>query len=485
MVCPKNIISGWDDEIEVHTENVVCYSSIKKVELPISNTTFVVTNYEQIRINTKEFLKYDWDFIILDESHRIKNRKAKTTKALWKLNHIKYKAILSGTPITKDEIDLWSQFKFLKPSLWGNNFNDFAKQALTKVDYGDYFILKPSKKRIKKFIDKASAITVQVKLEDIAEIPPMSEIPVKLNMSKEQEKHYKALSEGFMTEYEGYRATHALSVTGMIRLQQLTGGHLVLENNDVVRLREQPKLMWLIDKLEDIGKEKMFIVCKYTLEIEMIAAALKKLKYNYVIMKGGMKESEIKAVRNSFKYDKKVQILIGQVQVVKEGNNFQDMCRYGVFYSKSWSYVDYEQCKRRLYRNGQKRKVLFYSLILRNTIDEHGETLIRYKYINAENVLLKLLIKQQKEKVMADVKAKVAKKETTTKVKAAPEKAAKKLPGGERPKYGIDALMKEMKCDARMARLKLRAASVTKDGKYYDFKNEAGVKAIAKKLSKD
>lgn len=398
VVCPKNIIGSWEDELKIHVTNYIFYDTLNSfLKGPSQDTcpyTFVVTNYEQIRTKLVQFLSVDWDFMILDESHRIKNMRAKITKSILRFISTPYKLILSGTPITKDELDLWPQYQFLNPKIWGNNFYSFLEHSCRKIRMGDIQIFKPVKKKMKPFLEKASKFTYIVKLDEIAEMPGMNNIPIQLNMRGDQRKTYGELKEGFLTEYQGHRSTHSLNVTGLLRLQQLAGGHLTLETNDVIRMKEQPKLLWILDKLHDLGKEKIIIFCRYTLEIELIAQALKKYKYNYVIMKGGMSTPETNEARRKFKEDEKCQVLIGQIQSVKEGNNFQKLCRYGIFYSKTFSHVDIDQCKKRLYRNGQARKVIFWHLIMKNSIDEGIEKVVEKKYLNAEEVLLKLIMKK-------------------------------------------------------------------------------------------
>lgn len=352
-----------------------------------------MVGYEYARTHIKELLEIKWDFIILDESHRIKNRKAKTTKALWKLKSL-YKIIMSGTPILKDEIDLWSQYKFLNHEFWGEHFNAFEAAALREINMGDYRIHEVVKKKIKPFMKKAKHFTYRVKLEDIAELPPQIDIPVYLRMVGKAKKAYSELQEGFLTEAKGRRASIDLSVTSLTRLHQLAGGHLTLEGGDIIRYKEQPKLWWVMDKLEDIGNKKLFIVCKYTLEIELLAAALKAKKIKFVIMQGRMKPKDIVTARKRFQKGD-AQVLIGQVQVVKEGNNFQHSCNRTVFYSKNLSSGDVEQIRRRTYRNGQKKKVLYYHLIMKDTIDEDYESIVQGKHKNAEKVLKQLTMKRR------------------------------------------------------------------------------------------
>lgn len=471
MVCPKNIIGGWEDELDTHMDGYQVITSLKELD-QVDHTveyTFIVLNYEQVRIHIDDLVDIDWDFVILDESHRIKNRRSKTAKALWKLEDVKYRLILSGTPITKDEIDLWSQFKFLNPNIWGANFNAFEKKALRSIDLGDFTKLRPHKQKIKLFMKKAQDFTYYLKLDDMTDMPPKRDVVIKLPLKGAHRKAYNDLEGSFLTEYEGKRASIDLSVTSLLRLQQLTGGHLILENGDAIRFKDQPKLWWVIDKLEDLGKEKVLIVCRYTYEIELLESALRKLKYKVETMRGGMKPQEIKRVRHSFQSSKGCQILIGQVGVIKEGNNFQQNCRHTIFYSKSLSYVDIDQCKRRTWRNGQKRKVIYYHLVIENTIDESIESLIDKKTVNAEQALAQLVYKRRAD--MAKDKKKEVKKKNN-------------LPKLEMPEFGIQKVAKALGVDERTVRVKLRNAKVEKSGRTYDFKNQAGVDRVVKQLAK-
>lgn len=484
VLCPKNLIGSWEDELKDHMDDYQFFGSWKDfIKGEIDTTlsyTFLVINYEQMRARIDELVEIDWDFVIPDESHRAKNRKAQTTKALWKLAYVRYKLLLSGTPITKDEIDLWSQFKFLNPFLWGSNFKTFTKKALREIDLGGYKKLRPHKQKIKVFMKKAQDFTYHLKLDDMVEMPSRNDIPIKLTMKGALRKAYNELEYSFLTEYEGKRSSIDLSVTSLLRLQQLSGGHLILENGDAIRFKDQPKLWWILDKLQDLGKEKVLIICRYTYEIELLSDALNKLKYSHEIMRGGMKPQEVKRVRQSFQSKKGCQILLGQIGVVKEGNNFQKFCRYTIFYSKSMSYVDIDQCKRRTWRNGQTRKVIYYHLILENTIDESIEHLIDKKTVNAEEALMKLVYNKRRLPMATKTKAKVEKK-----TKAKTEKKAEAKSGKlEMPEFGVAAVAEGLGVDARTARLKLRNAEVEKTGRTYDFKNQTGVDKIVKQLSK-
>ena len=70
VVCPKNIIGSWEDELESHVEDYQVLISLKDLDLIDYSFeyTFVVLNYEQVRIHIDELIEVDWDFVIIDES---------------------------------------------------------------------------------------------------------------------------------------------------------------------------------------------------------------------------------------------------------------------------------------------------------------------------------------------------------------------------------------------------------------------------------
>lgn len=88
VICPKNLRGSWEDEMILHLRNyqAITYNKKKPIEFNTKKAySYVLVGYEAARINIVALLEIEWDFVILDESHRIKNRKSKTAKALWKI----------------------------------------------------------------------------------------------------------------------------------------------------------------------------------------------------------------------------------------------------------------------------------------------------------------------------------------------------------------------------------------------------------------
>ena len=88
---------------------------IKKLARKIDNLV-IVSSYEIVRNDIAFFSEFQWNYLILDEGHSIRNAKAKTTLAV-KTLRANHRLILSGTPIQNSVLELWSLFDFLMPGL--------------------------------------------------------------------------------------------------------------------------------------------------------------------------------------------------------------------------------------------------------------------------------------------------------------------------------------------------------------------------------
>ena len=135
IVCPPTLTGHWKQEIRTYAPflHAVAYAGPPaergRVRSLLSTADVVITSYEIARNDVDVLLPINWNYLVLDEGHLIKNPKAKTTIAVKRLvsNH---RLILSGTPIQNNVLELWSLFDFLMPGFLGTEkvFQDrFAK----------------------------------------------------------------------------------------------------------------------------------------------------------------------------------------------------------------------------------------------------------------------------------------------------------------------------------------------------------------------
>ncbi len=391
MLCPKSVKIGWSRQAVEHLKLPVMTWTMERdldraqqeIDQQFDGLMIVAINYERYW-RRPWILEYDWDMVIADESHRIKAPNTKQSMAAASLNAT-YRLALTGTPIEKDERDLFSQFRFIDPSLLGTEWWRFCKQWMRRVMVGeDAYTWKMRPGRREALRKLTGQKTFQVKAKDVLELPGAIDQAVYFELSLKVRKAYDAMEAGYHVELEDMDVSSHLKITNVIRLQQLTGGFLTTDDEVTVQL-EQDKLAAMLDYLQDVPLgEKIVIFVKFTDEIDIIAEAMEKTKRTVSIL-DGRTEDQGKAW-TEFQDFADPQVLIVQVRAGGVGIELFASC-IGIFYSNSLSYIDYDQMRKRIDRNGQRRKVRFVHMIAENSVDEDIYLSLKDKSTNAETIL--------------------------------------------------------------------------------------------------
>ena len=148
IVAPLSILGVWEEEFQKfaafgHEMTVLTGSLAHKAETIRSMSSpslqVLVVNYESAWRLETELLRWHPDCIIADECHKIKTHNARASKTLHKLGAAaKYRLALTGTVITNKPIDVFSQYKFADPSVFGGSFYLFRNRFFDMTGYGKY-----------------------------------------------------------------------------------------------------------------------------------------------------------------------------------------------------------------------------------------------------------------------------------------------------------------------------------------------------------
>ena len=428
---------------------------------------------------------------IADESHRLKKYSSKQSKALWKIGKVvPYKLLLTGTPIGKDERDLWPQFRFLDPSLLGDNWYKFDRRYMRRSGFGGYERkFKPGMRD--RLLDKVSDSTYYLS-SDVLGLPPSSDAELVYELTGKAKTLYNQLEREFFAKFEDYTVSSPLAVTNMLRLQQLCSGYVKLDSGELLQL-EQDKLLALADWLDDNvpTSEKLVLFARFTHEIDLLAELMSQQGRSYVIRDGRTKKKDQDAWMD-FQDKDHPKVYIAQIDSGSEGIDLF-AARFGVFYSCTFSYIKYKQARARLTRNGQRRNVLFLHLLSEFTIDNDLYSSLYNNRLTEQSVqeyLIKRRLQMAKDKTKTEVKTEkpVATKGKTE--KAAPAEAPKKKgpPPIEKPDYGIDQLAEALGVTSMPAlRMKLRSVDglqgTYKKGRLWDFGSKKNLDAVVKQLT--
>ena len=355
-----------------------------------------VINYESAwRLTdgkTDHLQEYRADMVVCDESQRIKSPTAKQSKAVWKLGDLaRYRMILSGTPIQKDTRDIWSQYRFLDPTVFPMSYGSFqSRYAIMGGFEGRQYI---GARNVEELTRKTHECGFRVKKEECLDLPPKTfeDYPVELDVKTRQ--LYRTLQKQSIAELEnGGEVTANHVLVRMLRLQQLTGGFLVDDQGErhQVNTAKLDALQDIVESLVlDEGK-KLIIFSRFLAEMdavqEMVGPMLRKERLSLVRIDGSVKAKERGGIVTRFQTDPACRVFLGELDACAEGLTLT-AAQTVVYYSVNWNYAKYQQSADRVHRIGQTGTCTYIHLVVPNTIDSKIMMALKTKEDLAKSVV--------------------------------------------------------------------------------------------------
>ena len=499
IIGPKNVIGGWARQIKQHLA-VACDvftgpDGMMKVctELrSFDKLTFLVLNYEQAWRHERLLRGMAWDMVVADEAHRLRRRASRQSKALWRIGRqVKYRLALTGTPSGKDEIDLFAQVRFLDEGVFGT-WGDFERAYLRKTkiykpDGGFFFKVRVKPASRKKIAKKVAPYIYRVQARKaLPGLPSVIDKAIYFPLTGRAKRAYEVLESELVIKLgEGFKVTTPLAITNLIRLSQLTGGYVGADDGETLVKLEQDKLAHFEDWLEDIPKtEKLVVFARHTHEVDALAGLMAKQKRSYVIRDGRTKKKYLNAWMD-FQDKPHPQVYIAQIASGGIGTDLFK-ARYGIFYSVTHSWIDYDQARKRIDRNGQKRNPTFLHLIAENTIDEDLYKALHQKRMNTDAILRRMKRRRTTTMAKSPPKKKAAEPVAETPVETpAPTKRAP--PPRKSPDFGVPRIAEKMGISGAEVRVLLRKgdyADKYKTEAGWDFGDQKTVDKVAAELTK-
>lgn len=389
IVAPTSVVAVWPKELQEYAKfKYTCKTLLgeKKqrlkqiddlIKFPFKALKVAVINYESTwRPEILEKLKeFDADMVIADESQRIKTYDAAQSKAMHELgDQARYKLILSGTPVQTAAIDIWSQYRFLDKSVFGDNFFKFRGRYAIMGGYGNKKIV--GYKDLEGLIKKEHSIAFRVTKDEALDLPEQTFETRKIQFSQKEKNLYERIKKDSYAELDGGGHITATTVlTRLLRLQQLAGGFLVQDDAQKPQLVSRAKLDALADIIEDyvIGSgKKLVIFARFIAEVKAIMELAGKVlpkELKQVAIYGDIKKEDRGGIVKQFQEDPKTVLFIGQIDTAGTGITLTaaDTC---VYYSKNFNYATYSQSLSRIHRIGQRNCCTYIDLEIEGTIDE-------------------------------------------------------------------------------------------------------------------
>jgi len=388
LIITKNSIKhNWLNEIrqagfKEEDAIILSGSTEKKAEMLKRNHLFFILNYESVRLLTNDIIERGLKGIILDESTAIKNPATKVTKAILKIGKkIPSRYILTGTPVTNNPLDAFSQFQFLDEKiLFFYNFFAFRNYYCRLVERnfgGRRFKEVIGYQNLPELISRIKPYSFMIKKEECLDLPEKIYETRIIEMEAEQARLYKELKEELITEIDSSKSIVVSNIlTKLLRLQQILGGNAVAENGENISIKEN-KTAELLGTLEEINGYKSVIWARFTAEIKRIHSLLIAKGYKAKMIYGEVKPIDRQEIVDSFNQGE-TQIIIAQQQTAGFGLNLIGG-NYAIYYSNDWSLQNRQQSEDRIYRIGQTRKTTIIDLITRGTMEESIVKALRVK----------------------------------------------------------------------------------------------------------
>lgn len=389
IVAPTSVVAVWPKELQEYAKfKYTCKTllgekkqRIKQIDdllkFPFKALKVAVINYESTwRPEILEKLKeFDADMVIADESQRIKTYDAAQSKAMHELgDQARYKLILSGTPVQTAAIDIWSQYRFLDKTVFGDNFFKFRGRYAIMGGYGNKKIV--GYKDLEGLIKKEHSIAFRVTKDEALDLPEQTFEVRKIQFNQKEKNLYERIKKDSYAELDGGGHITATTVlTRLLRLQQLAGGFLVQDDAQKPQLVSRAKLDALADIIEDyvIGSgKKLVIFARFIAEVKAIMELADKVlpkELKQVAIYGDIKKEDRGDIVKQFQEDPKTVLFIGQIDTAGTGITLTaaDTC---VYYSKNFNYATYSQSLSRIHRIGQRNCCTYIDLEIEGTIDE-------------------------------------------------------------------------------------------------------------------
>jgi SNF2 family DNA or RNA helicase len=390
IVAPKSVYTNWESEIEVHMPDVLKYK-IYKWNIDKPKDYYKLNESKDLKIflinvealSTKrgfegciDFLrKHKLNFVTIDESTTIKNRQAKRTKNILALAKLSYvRRILTGSPITKSPLDLYTQCQFLSPELLGFSSylafrNRYAEMTDIPVGSGRYISVPKYYKRLEELETKLKQFSTRIRKDECLDLKPKVRQKRYIELEGDSKKIYDRLRTSALAIVEDSTISFSNKLTEIIKLHQVCNGFTKNDDGEIMQLHTQ-KLKALEEILEETDG-KVIIWANYIYNIKELIKFLedKYGKESVVSIYGDIDVQKRKEAVQKIQTNDKVRFLVGNPTTGGFGLTLTAVNTV-IYFSNNYNLEVRKQSEDRAHRMGQKGTVVYIDIVAKDTLDE-------------------------------------------------------------------------------------------------------------------
>jgi len=412
LIAPKGVYKNWyDSEIPTHlpdhiAKKVVLWktSDKSKKQQDILNTLFksetdlhvLIMNVEAFSSGNgtqfaKKFLSCHKSMIAIDESTTIKTPTSNRTKNILSLRKdCKYRRILTGSPVTKSPLDLFSQCQFLDPWLLDHQsyYTFRARYSICKKIQvnGRQVEIVVGYRNLAELSEKIKPFSRRILKEDCLDLPSKSYVKHYVELTKEQKKVYQQMKKEAIAFLDGKMQSSATVMTQLMRLHQITCGHFTADDGTIKDL-PCSRLAELMSILENV-EGKSIIWSHYTHDVRRIIAEIKRVYGDDAVVDYyGATDTDARSKNiKKFQTDPNCRFFVGTTHTggygitLTAGSNM-------IYFSNGYDLEKRQQSEARIDRIGQTQKMTYIDIMSQDTIDERIVKALRNK-VNIANAIM-------------------------------------------------------------------------------------------------
>ncbi len=385
IVLPSSLVFNWYNESGKFTPHFSKMQYVgndrKQLASRLASTDLIFTSYSVVHRDISVLEKYDFRYLILDESQYIKNKNSKIFKAINKISTA-HKIALSGTPIENSLDDLWSQMQFINPDILGT-YNFFAENFKIPIEKKqDENSLAELKNIVQPYILR------RTKEQVLKDLPELTEQIYYCDMDPEQEKLYeqeKSKARNFLLKTDGSNPDKISIINTLMKLRQLSNHPKMVDQESEI---DSGKYIAVTNYLENLvkGKQKVIIFSSFVTNLTFYTDWCKENKIEYCEITGETPSSKREQQVKLFQEKEEPLLFFISLKAGGVGLNITK-ASYILFLDPWWNPFAEKQGVGRAHRIGQLNKVNVIRFISKNTVEEKIIKLQESKKLLSDSLL--------------------------------------------------------------------------------------------------